>query len=134
MKKFICRYDKKRVFKTQEEQIAHERNCPFKEKSGKKQCRYDCSHVFPINQIAEHEKNCPTRKKMMKDLKEIEKKYESSKREIEKIENEDTKIEDNNNNDNITINKLENNKNLRVIKFNECFGEEDYIFKKVYID
>lgn len=138
MQKFKCRYDKKNIFKTKEEQLKHEQKCPFKEKrKDLKQCKYDPAHIFDISKIEKHEKDCPTRKK-------LEKEYQKNKiNETNKIEESndfiinDFKSNDENQNNNEETNKNFTNKDkrgIKIINYNECFGEEDYIFKKAYVE
>ena len=127
MKKFKCRYDQKNFFKTQKEQLIHEQNCPFKAKrTDLKQCKYDPAHIFKVIQIEKHEKDCPTRKK-------LEKEYEESNycNINDFIQNDDNQ----NNNEETNKNNLNDDKVIiKIINYNECFGEEDYIFKKAYVE
>ena len=138
MKKFKCRYDQKNFFKTQKEQLIHEQNCPFKAKrTDLKQCKYDPAHIFKVIQIEKHEKDCPTRKKLEKEYEKNKIKSINKTKELNYCNINDFIQNDDNQNNNEETNK--NNLNddkviIKIINYNECFGEEDYIFKKAYVE
>ena len=136
MIRYKCRYHKKVMkFNTEDEQLKHEKSCPEKEKrKDLKECKYNPRHVINVNLIERHEKDCPTRKNLEKEIEKNKIKYTN------KIEEKDefTPIEDNTNSNNIEKPKNNfinvNKKFIKIINYNECFGEEDYIFKKAYVE
>ncbi len=138
MKRFKCRYHKKTIFfNTVEEQLCHEQRCPEKEKrKDLKQCKYNPAHVVKVENIERHEKDCPTRKNLEKENEKNKIKYPDK---IEEKPNNFIQIDEKQNLNDDDKKKEKDcidveNKFIKKINYNECFGEEDYIFKKAYVE
>ena len=135
MPKFNCRYNNKHEYRTEEEQLSHEKICPDKKnRPDLKLCPYTDRHILKVTMYEKHIKNCKYKKQVKKEEKSnqisnnIDDGWGDVNRNINiNINTNHDSIKDNNHN----MIKVETDENYEIDE--DIFEEDDFIFKQCYV-
>ena len=145
-KTYNCRYNKgkgHRYFKTEQELLDHEKNCPDKKKrTDLKECPYNPKHVVLTKQYEKHIKTCKNKPKenpKKEELKVEENIIQKDNQKNNKSEDWDLKVDQWIEEGTADTPEIKDEKNKIIIQKlktpsnQDVFDDEDFIFKSCYI-